>query len=92
MPHIGVRNGKKGKKKAQYIYPHAFRRKSGDIVIPPAICNVIPLLLDHLSWNLKTFTGDSPMDKLEKHSQNFDVTPGGRAREWGGGEGGWPQR
>ena len=49
-------------------------KKRWDIVIPPsvgpsvrpsvrpAVCNVTPLLLDHLSENLETFTGDSSMD------------------------------
>ena len=44
-----------------------FEEKGGILLyslsIRTSVYNVTPLLIDHLSKNLKTFTGDSPMDE-----------------------------
>ena len=69
----------------QVVIPALFKEKAGIFwyrVRPyerPSVCNVTLLLLDHLSYNLETFTGDSPMDEFWRITFGISVIPGGVA-------------
>ena len=50
------------------LYPASVRP-----AVRTSVCSVTPWLLEHLSWNLKTFTGDSPMDEDWRNALNFGI-------------------
>ena len=73
-----------------FCYPHAFSKKKQGYCYTPrlsvhpsdrmSVCNVTPLLLDHLSQILETFTGNSPMDENWRNTFEILMCPWGQGQ------------